>query len=62
MLAVYTFVFSTIFKVNWGADGGESGGEHKANFAIMLFAGLIVHGLFAENINRAGSGAWQSEL
>jgi len=50
MLAVYTFVFSVVFKTRWGV-----GGEDKMNFAIILFAGLIVFGLFAECINRAPS-------
>jgi len=50
MLAVYTFVFSVVFKALWGL-----GDESKVNFAIILFAGLIVHGLFAECINRAPS-------
>jgi lipopolysaccharide transport system permease protein len=50
MLAVYTFVFSVVFKVRWGFAG-----EDKVSFAIVLFAGLIVHGLFAECINRAPS-------
>jgi len=50
MLAVYTFVFSVVFKTRWGG-----GGEDKINFAIILFAGLIVYGLFAECINRAPS-------
>nr|WP_301295986.1 ABC transporter permease [Pseudomonas citronellolis] len=49
MLAVYTFVFSVIFKARWG--GGE--GESRGQFAIILFAGMIVHGLFAEVLNRA---------
>ena len=49
MLAVYTFVFSVVFKARW-AIGGE---ESKANFAIILFVGMIVHGLFAECVNRA---------
>ena len=48
MLAVYTFVFSVVFKARWGG-----GGEDKINFAIILFVGLIVYGLFAECINRA---------
>ena len=48
MLAVYTFVFSVIFQARWG---GEQ--ESKSEFAIVLFAGLIVHGLFAEVLNRA---------
>jgi lipopolysaccharide transport system permease protein len=49
MLAVYTFVFSVVFKARWGV-GGE---ENKANFAIILFVGIIVHGVFAECANRA---------
>lgn len=49
MLAIYTFVFSVAFKARWGVGGEES----KADFAIILFVGMIVHGLFAECINRA---------
>ncbi|MFJ2428961.1 ABC transporter permease [Pseudomonas sp. NPDC087804] len=50
MLAVYTFVFSEIFKARWvGMDTGKGG------FAILLFVGMIVHGLFAECANRAPS-------
>lgn len=49
MLAVYTFVFSEIFKMRWSVEGEEN----KAQFAIVLFVGLIVHGLFAEVLNRA---------
>jgi lipopolysaccharide transport system permease protein len=49
MLTVYTFVFSVVFKARWGAGGEES----KVNFAIILFVGMIVHGLFAECVNRA---------
>jgi lipopolysaccharide transport system permease protein len=49
MLAVYTFVFSVAFKARWGV-GGEEG---KAQFAIVLFVGLMVHGLLAEVLNRA---------
>ncbi len=49
MLAVYTFVFSVVFKARWGM--GEE--ETKSQFAMVLFAGLIVHGLFAEVLNRA---------
>ena len=51
MLAVYTFVFSTVFKSRWGVGGDES----KTQFALVLFVGLIVHGLFAEVLNRAPS-------
>ena len=49
MLGVYSFVFSVVFKSRWGIDGGED----KAQFAVVLFVGMIVHGLFAEVLNRA---------
>ena len=49
MLAVYTFVFSVVFKARWGLDGDES----KTQFAVVLFVGLIVSGLFSEVMNRA---------
>jgi len=49
MLVVYTFVFSVVFKARWGTDGGDS----KTQFALVLFVGLIVHGLFSEVLNRA---------
>lgn len=48
MLAVYTFVFSEVFKSRWSA-----GSESKTEFALVLFAGLMVFNLFAECINRA---------
>lgn len=50
MLIVYTFVFSVVFKARWNA-----GSESKTEFALVLFAGLIVFNLFAECINRAPS-------
>ena len=49
MLAVYTFLFSFVFKARWGISPHESHGD----FAIMLFAGLFIHSLFAECFNRA---------
>jgi lipopolysaccharide transport system permease protein len=49
MLAVYTFIFSVVFKARWG-DGGE---QSNTGFAVVMFAGMIVHGLFAEALNRA---------
>jgi lipopolysaccharide transport system permease protein len=51
MLAVYTFVFSVVFKARWGIGGEES----KTQFAVVLFVGMIVHGLFAEVLNHAPS-------
>lgn len=51
MLTVYTFVFSVVFRARWGVDGDES----RTQFAVVLFVGMIVHGLFAEVANRAPS-------
>lgn len=51
MLMVYTFVFSVVFKARWTDAAGVQ--DTRAHFAILLFAGLIVHGLFAEVVNRA---------
>jgi lipopolysaccharide transport system permease protein len=51
MLAVYTFVFSVVFKARWGVVEGVE--ENKIQFAVVLFVGMIVHGLFAEVLNRA---------
>jgi lipopolysaccharide transport system permease protein len=50
MLAVYTFVFSVVFKARWNI-----GAESKAGFALALFIGLIIHGILAECMNRAPS-------
>ncbi|MFL9583176.1 ABC transporter permease [Stenotrophomonas sp. AB1(2024)] len=48
LLAVYTFVFSYVFKARWtGGDGS------KTEFALVLFAGLMVFNMFAEVCNRA---------
>jgi len=48
MLAVYTFVFSVVFQARWGGGSGS-----KTEFALVLFAGLMMFNLFAECINRA---------
>ncbi len=49
MLLTYTFVFSVVFRARWGVGGEES----RTDFAIILFVGMIVYGLFAECVNRA---------
>ncbi|MSP87958.1 MAG: ABC transporter permease [Alphaproteobacteria bacterium] len=49
MLAVYTFVFGFVFEVRWGVRVGDA----PIGFAAILFAGLIVHGLFSECVMRA---------
>lgn len=47
-LSVYSFVFSVIFKSRWSELGNKPGG-----FALVLFSGLIVFGIFSECVNRA---------
>ncbi|PSJ18812.1 ABC transporter permease [Nitrosomonas supralitoralis] len=48
MLIVYTFVFSVVFKARW-AGGTDS----RTEFALVLFAGLMIYNLFSECINRS---------
>lgn len=48
MLAIYTFVFRTIFKARW-----EGGNPSDFEFALRVYSGLIVFTLFAEVLNRA---------
>jgi lipopolysaccharide transport system permease protein len=48
MLAVYTFVFSVVFKARW-----SGGSDSKTEFALILFAGLLVFNLFSECVSRA---------
>lgn len=50
MLTIYTFVFSVVFKAKWGA-----GSDSKTEFAIILFAGLIVFNMFSETVTRSPS-------
>jgi lipopolysaccharide transport system permease protein len=46
--AVYTFVFSTVFKARWpGAPEGPF------DFALIFLTGLTVHTIFAESVARA---------
>lgn len=48
MLAIYTFVFSEVFKARWPGGSGS-----RTEFALVLFSGLLVFNLFAEVFNRA---------
>ena len=48
MLAVYTFVFSVVFRARWPGSDGSS-----IEFAINVFAGLIVFTIFSESVSRA---------
>lgn len=48
MLAIYAFVFSEVFKARWPGGSGS-----KSEFALVLFAGLLVFNMFSEIFNRA---------
>lgn len=50
MLSVYTFVFSVVFKARWSPAS-----DSKTEFALVLFAGLLVFNLFSECISKAPS-------
>jgi len=50
MLGVYTFVFSEIMRARWSVGSGS-----KVEFALILFAGLMIFNLFAEAITRSPS-------
>jgi len=50
MLTIYTFVFSVVFKARW-----NQGSDSRTEFALVLFAGLIVFNLMAECVNRSPS-------
>lgn len=50
MLVVYTLAFGYVLKSRWPGTSGNT-----ADFAMLLFMGLIVHGFFAECLSRAPS-------
>lgn len=50
MLGVYTFAFGVIFGARWTPSS-----DSKMEFAIILFAGMLVFNLFSECISRAPS-------
>lgn len=47
MLAVYTIAFGMILKARWGFSGST------VDYALMLFAGLIVFNLFSEILTKS---------
>ncbi|MEZ6937117.1 MULTISPECIES: ABC transporter permease [Aeromonas] len=47
MLALYTFFFTAILKAKWNV------GETHANYGLMLFCGLIIHGWMADVLSRS---------
>jgi lipopolysaccharide transport system permease protein len=50
-LVLYTFVFGVLLHVRWGT--GES--TSQLDYALTLFCGMIVFGVFAEGVMRAPS-------
>ncbi|MFO1322757.1 MAG: ABC transporter permease [Burkholderiales bacterium] len=50
LLAIYTFVFSVVFRMRW--DGPV---DDRFGFALVVYAGMLVHGFFAECMTRAPS-------
>jgi len=48
MLCVYTIAFGFVLKSKW-----PHAVDSKANFALILYVGLIVHGFFAECLVRS---------
>nr|WP_209768585.1 ABC transporter permease [Azospirillum rugosum] len=48
MMTVYTFVFTVVFQARWGASTGS-----KAEFALLLFSGLVLFTIFSECLARA---------
>lgn len=51
MLAIYTFVFGVVFRSRWPGTRNDS----MLDFALGLYAGLLVYTLFAETLNLAPS-------
>ncbi|MBA2673414.1 ABC transporter permease [Ramlibacter sp.] len=48
ILLAYTFVFRSVFRARW-----PGGGDSTQEFALQLFAGLVIFNLFADILNRA---------
>jgi len=47
MLLIYTYVFGIILNVRWNGEGGHF------FFAMNLYCGLIVYGIFSESVGTA---------
>lgn len=50
MLLIYTFVFKYVFEARWQLPDNEGA---EINFAMMLFLGLIIHGVIADILLRS---------
>jgi lipopolysaccharide transport system permease protein len=49
-VALYTFLFSYVFNARWGEQNAG-----LSNYALILFAGLILHAFLAEVLTRSSS-------
>ncbi len=47
MLAVYTFVFSVIFKAKWGQELDQD----QLSFALALFTGILTFNIIGDTVN-----------
>jgi lipopolysaccharide transport system permease protein len=48
LLAIYTFVFSVVFRMRWDVPV-----DNRLAFALIIYTGMIVHGFVAECMTRA---------
>lgn len=51
LLAMYTFVFSIVFKAKWGNSFSDS----QVEFAVYLFSGMLIHAIVSETLTRSPS-------
>ena len=50
MLSIYTFVFGLVFKSRWRPEATDT-----MEYAVVMFAGVMLHGFISECITRAPS-------
>lgn len=50
MLCIYTFVFKYIFNARWSVTSDDGS---VLNFAMVLFLGLLIHGMIADILSRS---------
>lgn len=53
MLGIYTFAFGVVLKARWNVPGREVAEHSTSDFAIILFAGLILYQFFSEVVGGA---------
>jgi lipopolysaccharide transport system permease protein len=51
LLGIYTFVFAVVFQMRWSDD--PTAYESRGQFALMMFCGMLLYGLFSEVVTRA---------